>query len=69
LFKDTASEERLRGIAFSRGNRNFRFDFANGDYLTGVFCVARYERDAPYDGMERFAATLQRVGASTYTAV
>lgn len=68
VFKDAAAEETLRGVAFSRANKNYELLFPNGDDYAAAFVVQDYERGGSHDGLETFRATLVRDGSGTYTA-
>lgn len=68
LFTDAASEETLRGYAFSGTINNYQFVFANGDGITGPFVVAEYERRGDHDGEELYALTLASAGDITFNA-
>lgn len=68
LFLDSLAEETIRANAFAVTAKNYRFCFANGDYLTGAFCISEYERYGDHDGAERFDITLISSGVMTYTS-
>jgi TP901-1 family phage major tail protein len=67
LFTDALSEEQVRGYAFSRSVNNYRFIFANGDYLQGVFFITDYQRGGDYDSEEIYAITLESAGDVAFT--
>lgn len=68
LFTDGISEETLRGYAFGGTVNNYRFIFANGDYVAGPFLIASYERGGNHNGEEIYAITLESAGAITFTS-
>ena len=67
LFTDAASEEAVRGFAFAGSLNNYRFIFANGDYVTGPFMVTSYDRSGNYDAEEIYSMTLESGGPITFT--
>lgn len=67
LFKDSASEERLRAAAFNRTLDNYALFFPNGDSYSAAFVIESYSRGGTFDGLETFSATLARSGAGTFT--
>lgn len=67
-FTNAASEETLRGHAFSGSIVNYRFYFANGGNVTGPFQITAYERSGDYDEEELYALTLESAGVVTYSA-
>lgn len=44
-----------------------RFDFPNGDRLTGDFVMTAYQEGAPYQEAQTFSATFVRNGPHTFT--
>lgn len=69
IFKDSAAEETLRGIAFDRSTRHFRLQFPNGDRYTAPFVVDSYARSGSHDGLESFTVTLSRSGAGVFDSL
>lgn len=69
MFTDSASEELLRSKAFSGVSSNYRFVFANGDYITGAFIVTNYERSGSITEEEIYTVTLESAGTISFTAV
>ncbi len=69
IFKDSAAEEILRGVAFERSARHFKLQFPNGDSYTAPFVVDNYARSGSHDGLESFAVTLSRSGAGTFDSL
>jgi len=67
IFKDSASEEILREVAFKRHNRNYQFIFANGDSIKGAFVVNNYKRQGSYNGLETFSLQLLSSGEYAFT--
>jgi TP901-1 family phage major tail protein len=66
LFTDSASEETVRGHAFSGSANNYRFIFANGNNITGPFIITAYQRSGNHDGEEQYALTLESAGTITF---
>ena len=66
LFTNSVSEETLRGYAFSGTANNYRFIFANGNYVSGPFMVISYERSGQYDSEETYSITLESAGAISF---
>ena len=65
-FTNSASEETLRGYAFARSSNNYKFIFANGNYITGLFMVTHYERSGHNDSEESYAIALESAGNITF---
>jgi TP901-1 family phage major tail protein len=68
IFVDSASEETVRGLAFSSSVCNYQLYFAKGDYCTGAFYISQYERIADHDDVEQYAVTLMSAGPVSYTS-
>jgi TP901-1 family phage major tail protein len=67
IFSDAASEEMLRGYAFGGTVNNYRFIFANGDYIAGPFIITSYERGGNQDSEETYSITLASAGTLAFT--
>lgn len=67
IFSDVASEEVVRGYAFSGVAKNYRFYFGNGSYVAGAFVISRYERSGEYDEEETYGLTLESAGGISFT--
>lgn len=68
LFTDVATEETLRGYAFAGTVNNYRFVFANGDYVTGPFLITSYERSGSNGNEEIYSLSLASAGTLVFTA-
>ena len=66
LFTNSASEELVRGYAFSGSANNYKFIFANGNNVTGPFMVTSYLRSGNHDAEEIYAITLESAGIITF---
>lgn len=66
LFADSATEQSLRQLAMSNGQRNFQLVFGNGDNVTGMFQITRYQRRGDYGDAERYNVQLESTGAVSY---
>lgn len=66
VFKDSAAEEAVRAVAFSKAVRNYKLLFPNGDTLTQGYFITDYERSADHDNAEQYSATLSSSGSPTY---
>lgn len=69
MFTDAASEEIVRGYAFASTVNNYRFVFANGDYVTGPFQITAYERSGDHENEEVYSLALESAGTITFTGV
>lgn len=67
IFTDSATEETVRGYAFSNSIRNYQIVMANGDVLQGAFQITRYERAGEYDNVENYTMTLESAGVIAFT--
>lgn len=68
LFTNSAAEERVRSNAFAASANNYRFYFANGNYIVGAFVITHYERVGDYEDAEQYALTLENAGAISFFA-
>src|SRR4051812_11409715 len=59
VFTDSTSEEAVRQYALAGSVKNYRFVFANGDYITGPFQVIAYERSGHHDSEEAYSLMLE----------
>lgn len=66
VFTDAASEETVRGYAFAGSINNYRFYFANGNYIAGAFHISSYERAGNHDGEETYSLTLESAGSISF---
>lgn len=69
LFTDSVAEDMMRQNALSSIIGNYRFYFANGDYMTGPFKVASYERSGNHNSEEIYSLILESAGTITFTAI
>ena len=69
IFKDDASDERVRAIFFAETLANWQIVIPNFGTLQGPFQVAALEYAGSYDGAVTFSLTLQSAGAITYTSL
>jgi len=68
VFKDTATEETVRGYAFTNSINAFGLVFGNGDSMDGSWAISNYQRSGAHNGEETYSMTLQSSGAPVYTA-
>jgi len=68
IFTNSEAEDTVRGYAFGNSIQNYRFVFASGDFITGPFLIAAYERSGNHDGEEVYAIALESAGVINYTA-
>ncbi|NDG19983.1 MAG: hypothetical protein EB117_17205 [Betaproteobacteria bacterium] len=68
IFTDANSEERARTLAFNGSVNNYQLHFGNGDYLTGSFLIAVYERQGEYHEEDVYALRFESAGAISYVA-
>ena len=69
IFTDSASEETVRGYAFTNSINNYEFYFGGNDKLAGAFQITSYERSGNHDGEETYAVTFESAGSVTSTIV
>jgi TP901-1 family phage major tail protein len=69
LFSDAVSEDTLRGYAFAGSVNNYRFIFANGDYVQGPFLITAYDRGGAHNAEETYSITLASAGTLTFTSM
>jgi TP901-1 family phage major tail protein len=69
IFTDSASEETVRGYAFTNSINNYEFYFGGNDKISGAFQITSYERAGNHDGEETYAITFESAGAITSTIV
>lgn len=67
IFTDASSEEVLRQNAFASSVNKYQLFLANGDYVTGPFVVASYERSGSHDGAESYSIILESAGQIIFT--
>jgi TP901-1 family phage major tail protein len=68
IFKDSASDETIRGYVFANTLNTFTFIFPNGDTIEGTFQITNYQRKGDYEGAETYSMTLESSGIPTFTA-
>lgn len=68
IFTDSASEETLRGDAFSGAVRNYQLEFGNNQKISGAFLITALTRNGPIDGEQRYTLSLASNGPITFTA-
>lgn len=67
IFTDAASEETVRGYAFSNAVHHYQLTFGNGDTLSAPFQITSYERAGEFDGEETYALTLESAGTVVFS--
>jgi TP901-1 family phage major tail protein len=68
IFKDSSSDETIRGYVFNNSLNAFTFQFPNGDNVTGTFQITNYQRKGDVEGVETYSMTLESSGIPTFTA-
>lgn len=68
IFKDSATDETIRGYVFANTLNTFTFIFPNGDTIEGTFQVTNYSRKGEVEGVETYSMTLESTGIPTFTA-
>ncbi len=68
IFKDSSSDETIRGYVFNNTLNPFTFAFPNGDTVTGTFQITNYQRKGDVEGAEMYSLTLESTGIPVYTA-
>lgn len=68
IFKDSATDETMRGYVFANSLNTFTFVFPNGDTVEGAFQITQYERSGSTDGAETYSITLESTGIPVFTA-
>lgn len=68
IFKDSTSDETIRGYVFNNSLNTFTFQFPNGDTVTGTFQITNYQRKGDVEGVETYSMTLESSGIPVYTA-
>ena len=68
IFKDSATDETIRGYVFANSLNTFTFVFPNGDTIEGTFQITNYQRKGDYEGAETYSMTLESSGIPTFTA-
>lgn len=69
VFKDTASEETIRGYAAAGTIANYEIVFQSGDKWSGPFQISSLEWTGEYNGARQYSITLASAGEVTFTAV
>jgi TP901-1 family phage major tail protein len=67
IFKDSVSDETIRGYVFANSLNTFTFVFPNGDTIEGTFQITQYERSGSYEGAETYSITLESSGIPVFT--
>lgn len=67
VFEDSASEETLRGLAFSGLSRNVELAFPNAHSVRVPMIVAEYIRRGEVDDVERVEMVLESAGLAVYS--
>lgn len=68
VFKDSATDETIRGYVFAGSLNTFTLVFPNGDTIEGTFLVTNYQRKGGYEGVEEYSLSLESSGVVTFTA-
>ena len=68
IFKDSATDETIRGFVFNNTLNTFTFVFPNGDTIEATFQVTNYQRKGEVEGVETYSMTLESSGIPTFTA-
>lgn len=66
IFTDSASERKLRELAFENKIEDYQLTFGNGEKLEGSFQISSYERAGNYNDEEVYSLTLESSGMVTY---
>ncbi|AWM37018.1 Phage major tail protein 2 [Gemmata obscuriglobus] len=68
IFKDSTTDETIRGYVFANTLNTFTFVFPNGDTIEGTFQVTNYQRAGAVEGVETYSMTLESSGIPVFTA-
>lgn len=68
VFKNSVSDETIRGCVFNNTLNTFTLQFPNGATIVGTFQVTNYQRKGEVEGVETYSMTLESTGIPTYTA-
>lgn len=68
FFKDSATDETIRGYAFANSINTFTLVFPNDDTIECDFQITSYSRSGEVDGVETYSYTLESHGEPTFTA-
>ena len=68
IFKDSTTDETIRGYVMANTLNTFTLVFPNGDTIEGTFQITNYQRKGDYEGAETYSITLESSGIPTFTA-
>jgi len=68
VFKDSASEETVRGYFFGGSIHDYQVIIPDFGTVEGLFQITALEYSGEQDGESRFSMTLESAGALTWTA-
>lgn len=68
FFKDSATDETIRGYAFAGTVNTFTLVFPNEDTIECSFKIIGYSRSGEVEGAETYTYTLESHGEPTFTA-
>ena len=68
VFKDTASEETVRGFAFAQSIRNYQIVVPGQGTWEGAFQITQIEFAGEYNGEVTWSISMESAGVVTYTA-
>lgn len=68
IFKDTASEEDVRGYYFTGANEDYQFVVPDFGILEGAFQVTALNYSGEYNGEAAYSMTFTSAGQITFTA-
>lgn len=68
IFKDSASEEDVRGYAFAGTIANYQFIIPSFGTIEGPFQVTSLDYAGEYNGEATYSMTFESAGALTWTA-
>ena len=66
VFKDAASDERMRAVFFAGTTENWQFVIADYGTLSGAFLITELTYGGEHDGEATFSVTLESAGALTF---
>ncbi len=67
IFKDSSSDETIRGYVFANSINPFGIKFDNGDVIEGDFQITAYSRTGGYEGAETYSITMESTGIPVFT--
>lgn len=69
IHTNAASEQTLRGYAFSGSINNYQFVFANGSVASGAFAITSYRSSGDFDDAESYELVLQSAGNVSFSGI